>query len=162
MLLAHVLCHARVLLWQMVKPGDLLEPTSEAHLAKLTPRGRVGTPMSTQDRRDPAKAKYMGQCCGGTRVWGDGNAAVFTDACGSCPFPACLAFPLCTRRMPRADERCPLTAACPQEAQRFCGLRMRRLQAAAATADPVAAVPVSICTGFFWRTAESNSEGGKS
>ena len=82
MVLAHVLCRARVLFRKMVKRGELPEPATAAHLAKLTPRGRVGTPMSKQDRRDPAKAKYMGQCCGGSRVWGDGNAAVYMDACG--------------------------------------------------------------------------------
>ena len=32
MLLAHVLCHARVLLWQMVKRGELPEPTTATHL----------------------------------------------------------------------------------------------------------------------------------
>ena len=85
MVLAHVLCRARVLFRKMVKRGELPEPATAAHLAKLTPRGRVGTPMSKQDRRDPAKAKYMGQCCGGSRVWGDGNAAVYMDACGFPP-----------------------------------------------------------------------------
>ena len=82
MLLADVLYRACVLLWQMVQRGVLHEPKTADHLAKLTPRGRVGTPMSKQDRRDPAKAKYMGQCCGGSRVWGDGNATVYMDACG--------------------------------------------------------------------------------
>jgi len=37
MVLAHVLCRARVLLWQMVKQDALPEPTSAAHSAKLKP-----------------------------------------------------------------------------------------------------------------------------
>ena len=41
-LLAHLLCRVRVLLWQMVKRGELLEPTSAAHLAKLMPLKHSG------------------------------------------------------------------------------------------------------------------------
>ena len=85
MLLVHVLCRARVLLWQMVKRGELPEPKTAAFLAKLTPRGRVGSAMSEKDRKDPAKAKYMGECCGGTRIWGEGNATVYMDACALSP-----------------------------------------------------------------------------
>ena len=89
MLLADVLCRARVLLWQMVKRGELLEPTTAAHLAMLELKARVGSKMSKDACKDPAKAKYIGQCCGGTRVWGEGYAAVYMDECGSCPRLAC-------------------------------------------------------------------------
>ena len=99
-LLAHVLCGARVPLWQMVKRGELPEPTTAAHLAKLTPT-RVGGKMTEAARRDPSKAKYVGkECCGGTRVWGMGDAAVYKDACGfprpclSCISSARTAHPL--------------------------------------------------------------------
>ena len=86
MLLPHVLCRACVLLWQMVKRGVLTEPKTAAQLAELTPKGRVGSTMSEQARKDPSNAKYMGQCCGGTRIWGDGDAAVYKDTCSSlCP-----------------------------------------------------------------------------
>ena len=105
MFLAHVVCRARVLLWQMVKRGELPEPATAAHLAKLKPRARVGTPMSEKDRKDPAKAKYVGQCCGGSRVWGDGDAAVYMDACGF-PLPWSLLPFLCTFLVPLTPSCC--------------------------------------------------------
>ena len=89
MLLAHVLCRARLLLWQMVKRGELPEPTTAAHLAELKPKGRVGSKMSKDALEDPAKAKDIGQCCGGTRIWGELGAAVYMDTYGGCPCPAC-------------------------------------------------------------------------
>ena len=101
MLLAHVLCRARLLLWQMVKRGDLPEPTSAAHLAKLKPL-RVGGKMKEAACRDPSKAKYLGQCCGGTRIWGDFHADEYVDGnrnsfavfcCGACRLPLPLPLP---------------------------------------------------------------------
>jgi hypothetical protein len=79
----------------MVKRGVLDEPTTAAHLAKLTPKG-VGGKMSMVARADPAKAKYLGQCCRGSRVWGERDADVYVDAdlncfavfcCGGCKLP---------------------------------------------------------------------------
>ena len=65
---------------EMANPGNLPEPTTADHLAKLEPRKRKGGNMSKKDLQDPAKAKYLGPCCKGTRVWGDGNPSVFMDA----------------------------------------------------------------------------------
>ena len=52
---------------------------------------------------DPAKAKYMGLCCGGTRIWGEFDAAVYKDACVSSRAPP--ACPLLVLRAPCAIER---------------------------------------------------------
>jgi len=66
----------------MVKRGVLGEPKTPAHLAKLKPV-KVGGKMNVEAAlADPAKAKYMGLCCGGTRIWGEFDAAVYKDACG--------------------------------------------------------------------------------
>ena len=96
MLLAHVLCRVRVLLWQMVKRGVLGEPKTPAHLAKLKPV-KVGGKMNVEAAgADPAKAKYMGLCCGGTRIWGEFDAAIYRDACvfpeapPACPLLCCV------------------------------------------------------------------------
>ena len=95
MLLAHVLCRARVLLWQMVKRGELAEPTTAAHLSMLTPL-RVGGKMTAAACTDPSKAKYLGMCHSGTRVWGDLDADMYRDGsrnkfavfcCGACKLP---------------------------------------------------------------------------
>ena len=64
----------------MVKRGKLPEPASAAHLAKLTLKGRTGSKMSKDARKDPAKPKYVGQCCGDTRIWGELDDAVYMDA----------------------------------------------------------------------------------
>ena len=90
MILAHVLCCARVLWPEMVKRGELPEPTTAAHLARLKPRKRSGGKMSDKDLADPAKAKYIGLCCGGTRVWGEGEAAVYMDECAYSRWPRTL------------------------------------------------------------------------
>ena len=80
----------------MVKRGELPEPTSAAHLAKLKPAGRLGGKMSKEACQDPEKAKYMGECCGGSRVWGDLGAEIYVDGkgkqwavfcCGACKSP---------------------------------------------------------------------------
>ena len=63
----------------MVKRGDLPEPSSAAHLAKLNPLKRVGGGMSTEACQDPEKAKYIGECCGGRRVWGELGADIYID-----------------------------------------------------------------------------------
>ena len=121
MLLADVLCRDRVLLWQMVKRGELPEPITAAHLAKLEPKGRIGSKMSKHALKDPAKAKYIGQCCGGTRIWGELDAAVYKDTYGSCPRLACplpldsfdVSSPLSVSHHSRARS----TPACQQEPQ---------------------------------------------
>ena len=69
----------------MVKRGELPEPTTAEHLARLVPRKRAGGKMSEEDLKDPAKAKYIGECCGGERVWGDGNPSVYMNACAFSP-----------------------------------------------------------------------------
>ena len=52
--------------------------------------------MSKEACQDPEKAKYIGKCCGGARVWGDLGADVYVDAgekrwavfsCGACKAP---------------------------------------------------------------------------
>jgi len=86
----------------MVKRGVLGEPKTPAHLAKLKPV-KVGGKMNVEAAlADPAKAKYMGLCCGGTRIWGEFDAAVYKDAnrndyavfvCGGCKEPLPLPLP---------------------------------------------------------------------
>ena len=90
-----------VLCWQMKEHLKLPEPTSADHLAKLVgPRKRAGGQMSATACQDPAKAKHMGKCCGGSRVWGEGNATEYIDSnhnsfgvycCAACKRP--LQFP---------------------------------------------------------------------
>ena len=79
----------------MVKRGELPEPTTAAHIAKLSPKFSSGK-TSEAACRDPAKAKYRGQCCSGSRVWGDFDAQVYLDGsrnsfavfcCGACKLP---------------------------------------------------------------------------
>ena len=84
----------------MVKRGELPEPVSADHLARLKPLKRVGGKMSNEACNDPEKAQYMGKCCapGGTRMWGQGSADIFIDEdqngkqyavflCGGCKQP---------------------------------------------------------------------------
>jgi hypothetical protein len=80
----------------MVQRGELPEPTSAAHLAKLEPFKRGGGKMSKEACQEPEKAKYIGECCGGARVWGDLGADIYVDAggkrwavfcCGACKAP---------------------------------------------------------------------------
>ena len=80
----------------MVKRGELPEPTSAAHLAKLTPLKRLGGKMSKEACLDPGKAKYFGECCGGRRAWGELGADIYIDdkdkqwavfCCGACKAP---------------------------------------------------------------------------
>ena len=81
---------------RMVKRGELPEPTSAAHLAKLNPLKRVGGGMSKEACQDPEKAKYIGKCCGGRRMWGELGADIYVDekgsrwavfCCGACKAP---------------------------------------------------------------------------
>ena len=55
----------------MVKRGELPEPTSATHLATLRPLKHVGGKMPKEACLDPAKAKYIGECHSGNRVWGE-------------------------------------------------------------------------------------------
>ena len=80
----------------MVARGELPEPTSAAHLAKLEPLKRIGGKMSKEACQDPEKAKYIGECCSGTRMWGDLGADIYVDdkgkqwavfCCGACKAP---------------------------------------------------------------------------
>ena len=80
----------------MVKRGDLPEPTSAAHLATLEPLKRTGGKMSKEACQDPAKAKFIGECHGGRRVWGELGADIYVDnkgkqwavfCCGACKAP---------------------------------------------------------------------------
>ena len=84
----------------MVKRGELPEPVSADHMARLKPLKRVGGKMSNEACNDPEKAQYMGKCCapGGTRMWGQGSADIFIDEdqngkqyavflCGGCKQP---------------------------------------------------------------------------
>ena len=79
----------------MVQRGELPEPTSAAHLAKLEPLKHVGGGMSKEACQDPEKAKYIGECCGGRRAWGELGADIYIDdkvkdkqwavfCCGAC------------------------------------------------------------------------------
>ena len=63
----------------MVARGELPEPTSAAHLAKLEPLKRLGGKMSKEACQDPEKAKYIGECCGGRRAWGELGADIYID-----------------------------------------------------------------------------------
>ena len=63
----------------MVARGERPEPTSAAHLAKLNPRKRFGGKMSKEACQDPEKAKYIGECCGGSRAWGELGADIYID-----------------------------------------------------------------------------------
>ena len=69
---------------------------SAAHLAMLEPLKRTGGKMSKEACRDPEKAKYIGECHGGNRVWGELGADSFVDdkgkqwavfCCGACKAP---------------------------------------------------------------------------
>jgi hypothetical protein len=82
----------------MVKRGELPEPSSAAHLAKLTPLTRLGGKMSKEACQNPEKAKYIGECCGGRRAWGELGADIYIDdtvkdkqwavfCCGACKTP---------------------------------------------------------------------------
>ena len=84
----------------MVKRGELPEPVSADHMARLKPLKRVGGKMSNEASNDPEKAQYVGKCCapGGTRMWGQGSADIFIDEdqngkqyavflCGGCKQP---------------------------------------------------------------------------
>ena len=90
---------ACVLFCRMVKRGELPEPTTAAHLAKLQPRqasGKLSEAAWRAARQDAAKARYWGQCHGGTRVWGDFDPDVYVDSnrnrfavfcCSACRLP---------------------------------------------------------------------------
>ena len=80
----------------MVKRGELPEPGSAAHLATLRPLKHVGGKMTKEACLDPDKAKYIGKCHGGNRVWGELGADIFVDdkgkqwavfCCGACKAP---------------------------------------------------------------------------
>lgn len=94
--MAFPLAQQLVLKSGMVKRGDLPEPTSAAHLATLKPLKRVGGKMSKEACQDPELAKYIGECHGGKRVWGDYDADIYFDekgkrwavfCCGACKAP---------------------------------------------------------------------------
>jgi predicted small lipoprotein YifL len=116
----------------MVKRGDLPEPTSAAHLARLKPSGRVGGKMSRTACEDPDKAKYIGRCCGGVRVWGELGADVYHDeheksekkwavfCCGACKAPLPL---------PPVAVPAPLTATQQQRAEQQRQLALARKRA---------------------------------
>ena len=80
----------------MVLRGQLPEPVSAAQLAGLKPLKHVGGKMSEAKSKDPAFAKYLGECCNGSRVWGDLGADIYVDdkgkqwavfCCGGCKSP---------------------------------------------------------------------------
>ena len=65
-------------------------------MAKLKPLKRGGGKMSKEACQDPEKAKYIGECCGGRRVWGELGADIYIDdrdkrwavfCCGACKAP---------------------------------------------------------------------------
>ena len=81
---------------QMVRRGELPEPTSATHLVTLKPLKRVGGKMSKEACQDPELVKYIGECHGGKRVWGDHDADIYVDekgkrwavfCCGACKAP---------------------------------------------------------------------------
>ena len=71
------------------------EPTSGSrsatHLATLKPLKCVGGKMAKEACQDPEKAKYIGKCHGGNRVWGELGADIFVDDKGKQSFAAALA-----------------------------------------------------------------------
>ena len=80
----------------MVQRCELPEPRSAAHRANLAPLKRLGGKMSKEACQDPAKAKYIGECCGGRRAWGELGADIYIDdkdkrwavfCCGACKAP---------------------------------------------------------------------------
>ena len=80
----------------MVQRGKLPEPITATHLANLKPLKHVGGKMSEAKCKDPAFAKYLGECCNGSRVWGDHGADTYVDdkrkewavfCCGGCKSP---------------------------------------------------------------------------
>lgn len=95
----------------MKEQVKLPEPTSADHLAMLVgPRKRAGGKMSATACQDPAKAKHVGKCCGGSRVWGEGNATEYVDGnrnsfavycCGACRLPLPLPPPATVETSPR-------------------------------------------------------------
>ena len=122
---------------EMVKPGDLPEPTTAEHLARLVPRKRPGSKMSEKDLHDPAKAKYIGLCCGGTRVWGDGNPSVYMDAYAFTARPEhrlARLLPRPTSLTSLSPVHCFSCVLPAQKPQRFCRLCLRQLQGAFAVA----------------------------
>jgi hypothetical protein len=66
----------------MVRRGELPEPTSATHLVTLKPLKRVGGKMSKEACQDPELVKYIGECHGGKRVWGDHDADIYVDEKG--------------------------------------------------------------------------------
>ena len=106
----------------MVQRGELPEPRSAAHLANLEPLKRVGGKMSKEACQDPAKAKYIGECCGGRRAWGELGADIYIDdkdkrwavfCCGACKAPLpWLPLPPTSRRPRRAVSELGSTSAC--------------------------------------------------
>ena len=66
--------------------------------------------MSATACQDPAKAKHVGKCCGGSRVWGEGNTTEYVDinrnsfavyCCGACRLPLPLPPPANVETSPK-------------------------------------------------------------